>query len=494
MILLRVAGSVSWENLEGGQEASQQSGEAYRQRVEAYLESGEFLSVGDPHSGTSDIRLVRPAHNEEKVFRVETKNTKASLASETLITEIARQFIDSYTSSEDFEFHIYAPKFADQPRWKDVFRDRTRKQEEVDRFYSQICECHTLSEDELERFRTLDFDDFWRFLEKISVKKAGYKRLAELIDENESRGRRQKNWEFYIRENEPVYERAALTPNFVRIAKYPETIWVLPSLVIDHTRVYEENPRHLPIWFEAGDVFSLIPPDWMADSLRTFVNTDETMSYSFGEWIADPETDDRLATTLLNRQLTWRGTQSNEHCVAVRHDDNPKLIITARENGSVQQTLAGHAVNNDSGRSDSVSGYVATRDMGSATAHRYGDPLVKRYDTDYYVFIRTGWLFTADGFGDRVITGSRATKLHNTLNKATMERITNQRAQLRQWQEYLKMGVGSASNPGTGELQQLESSQRMQFERPDRLELDERPPKNATERDALMEGDRIEHR
>lgn len=482
---------MSWENLEGGQEASQHSGEAYRQRVEEYLESGEFLSVGDPHSGTSDIRLVRPAHNEEKVFRVETKNTKASLADQNLLTEIARQFIDFYTSTEEFAFYIFAPEFADQPRWKDVFRDRTRKREEVERFYSDICKRHTLSEDEVERLDALDFDDFWQFLENVGVKKAGYERLAELIDENESRGRRQKNWEFYIRENEPVYERAELTPNFVRIAQYPERLWVLSSLAAEYKQVYRENPRYLPIWFESGDAFSLIPPDYMQDPLRQFVDTDNATSYDFREWLLDSGTDDRIATTLLNRQLTWRGTLLEDRCVAVRHDGVHKLIIAVDEDCSVQQTLAGQPLDDDSGRRDSLGQYVVIQHMGTATAHRYGNSLVKRYDGDYYAFVRTGWLFTRDGSGSRVIAGNRADELHNTLDKNVLDRTPNQRAQLRQWQQYLRMGVGSADKPTTADLQRLQPAQHMRFERPGRLELGERPPKNTSERDILMEGGRI---
>lgn len=483
---------MSWENLEGGQEASQHSGEAYRQRVEEYLESGEFLSVGDPHSGTSDIRLMRPAHNEEKVFRVETKNTKASLTNQNLINEIARQFIDFCVTSEEFEFYIYAPNFADQPRWKNIFRDRTRKRNEVERFYSDIGERHTLNDEETEQFGKLEFENFWLFLENVGVKKAGYERLGELIEENESRGRREENWEFYVRENEPVYERSELTPNFVRIANYPEYVWVCPSRVTDHTRIYEENPRYLPIWFEDGEVFSLISPECMNESLRTFVSADDGVRCLFDEWMQAEETKQRIVATLLNRQLTWRGTQLNDRCVAVRHNGTHKLIVTVSDPDSTQQTLTGEEIEVDSGRGDSLDGYTVTRNMGNAIAHRYGHPLVKQYGDDLYVFIQTGWLFTDTGYGDYVVTGSRADELHNKLDKNNLERTPNRRAQLRQWQQYIGIGVGSAPVPVAAEFDQLQPAQSMRFEPPGQIELPERPPKNTSERDILMEGDRIE--
>lgn len=483
---------MSWENLEGGQEASQHSGEAYRRRVEEYLESGEYLSVGDPHSGTSDIRMVRPAHDEEKVFRIETKNTKASLANESLINEVARQFIDFCVTSEEFEFHIYAQDYADQPRWKDIFRDRTRKQEEVQRFFEDIHERHSLNDEEVERFETLDFDDFWLFLENVAVKKAGFDRLGELIEENNSRKRRAKNWEFYVRENEPVYERSSLSPNFSEVDKYPESVWILPSRIANFQEAYEEIPRYLPIWFEDDEVFSLISPAQMESSLAQFVDVDAAQKHVFREWMLASGTDQRHVATLLNKQLVWRGTQLNDRCVAVRHEYDHKLIITIEVPSSTQQTLTGGTTDSDIERDGSLGSYNATKDMGTAIAHRYGHPSVKRYGDEYYAIIQTGWLFTESGEGDSVITGARADRLHNKLDKNNLERIPNKRAQLRQWQEYLKMGIESASTPAAMELGKLEPSQSMRFVLPGRLELDERPPKNGAERDILMEGGQIE--
>ena len=278
----------------------------------------------------------------------------------------------------------------------------------------------------------------------------------------------------------------------MRIAKYPKYVWVCSSQVTDHTRVYEENPRYLPIWFEDGDVFSLISPDRMNESLRKFVSADDGTRRRFGEWMQAEKTEERIVATLLNRQLTWRGTQLNDRCVAVRHDGTHELIITVSEPDSTQQTLTGEVTKDDSRRGDSLGGYIVTRDMGTAIAHRYGHPLVKRYGDDFYVFIRTGWLFTDTGYGDHVVTGNRADELHNKLDKNNLERIPNQRAQLRQWRQYLGIGVGSAPVPAVAEFNRLQPTQSMRFEPPGRIELPERPPKNTSERDILMEGGRIE--
>lgn len=479
---------MSWENLEGGQESSQHKGEVYRRRVEEYLESKEFLSTGDPYSGTSDIRLTRPAHNEEKIFRVETKNTKASLADSTLLTELTRQFIDFYVSSEDFEFHIFAVDYADQRRWKNVFRDRTRKEQEVKRLYNDICEKHKLNEEEALRFEELDFDDFWRFLENVHIKKAGYDRLGELITENESREQYDKKWEFFTRENKPVEESGDLIPNFLRITQFPEHIWIAPALVTDYKEVYKENPRHLPIWIEGTTVFSLIPPEEMSDSLVKFVNTGEAVTHDFKNWVMDESTDQRIGKILLNNQLTWRGEELHDNCKVVRHNRTYKLVFTTDR--PVQQTLDGN-IGQEKERM-SKDGYTVTIGAKGVVGHRYGSISIKRYDDHYYSFIRTGWIFSQEGLGEDLITGDFASTLHHWLRKHGYNQHPNHRARLKQWLHHLRTGVGDADEPHISELGQLDPNQYMRFSRPSGMTLDARPPRNSAEQEALMEGDRIE--
>ena len=219
---------MSFENLEGGAEAAHHRGMAYADCVEKYLESGEYAGVGDKYSGTSDIRLTRPAHNEEKTFRVECKNTEADLKASGFVTPLARHLIDFHFGDEEFELLVFARDLQNQSRWKDIFNDRIRKQEEVEWLWEKINDNHSLNDAEIEQFSQLNSDDFWVFLEKIGVKKASYGRLLELIEERNDRQKRQKKWDFYIRENKPVQQEGRINPNFFAISHHPEHVWVFP--------------------------------------------------------------------------------------------------------------------------------------------------------------------------------------------------------------------------------------------------------------------------
>lgn len=494
---------VAFENLEGAQESSHHSGEMYRRRVRDYLEAGEYLEVGDSYAGTSDIVLTRPAHGEDKEYRVETKNTKLSLFDDGFIDELARQFVDhSRSETAEFDFVVFAHDYASQSRWKDIFNDRIRKEDEVRTYYEELVDRHDVNEEEAEQFATQNFRDFWRFLERVDIKKAGYERLGELIEDRESQGREDKKWEFYTRENEPVREKGDPVPNFVRIVDLPDDVWTLRSLAPDHHDVYDQNPRHLPIWFEGGRAYSLIPPDEMPDSLQKFVDTGDMECHDFEEWIdREDEQQHRWVIALLNRQVLWRGVQRHARCACVRDEDDGqhKLIITSEDTTSQnssetrQQELWGDLRPPEQGTEESnqeYGGYVALKDWGSAYAHRYGKPVVKPYGEHYFVFVETGWLFTKRGRGDEVITGDRADDLHNTLDKNSLSRNPNQKSQFRQWRSYLGLDEGAAGHaniPGAGD-------QRMTFEEGIDIQFRERPPKNSDERDDLMAGEAVTDR
>ena len=480
---------MSWEDLEGQGEASHHRGEVYRQVVEEYLESGEFLRQGEPYSGTKDIRLTRPAHNEGKVFRVETKNSKARIGEPSFVTEVARHCLDYHFGDEEFEWYIFAPEYSDSDRWRHVFDGRIRREDEIKQYFDEITEKHNLTDDETEKFSDLDVEDFREFIEIVALKKATSGRLQELIRENTKTDRAEKKWEFYIQENEPKYDQTEYLPNFFKISAYPESVWEMQSLATGLNDVFDAIPRYFPLWIEGTEAYSLVSPENLPDELDQLLKVDDSVEHNFEAWAFEDgtPTDRRVVTGLLNKQLIWRGTQLHEHCLAVRHDRAFKLIFALPEAGHVQETLTGEIIDPENAQTEKAEGYTITRDMGRGIGHRYGHPEVKFYGQNGYTFISTGWLFTAEGAGNSVIEGDAADDLHNSLDKNNYGKTPNRRAQFRQWRQYLRMGGGEDEKLIGRELAKLDPAQRMTFERPQELHLEVRPPKNSDERDKLME-------
>lgn len=484
---------MSWENLEGGQESSHHSGEIYRQRVRDYLESMEYLESGDPHSGVTDISLTRPAHNEEKEFRVETKNTKASWSDEDLCTEIARHFIDYCEQDQEFELYIFAPDYAYQRKnWRATFDERRRDPEKVEEFYDAIKNNNDLSDEEAEKLADLDDNQFSEFLGKIGVKKAGYERLGELIDENEEENRRVKKWDFYISEYGPVTEEGELLPNFVRINEYPDSVWVLPC----HGVSYEDlvsSPgvrRCIPIWVENGQAFSLVSPSNLPDSIPTEVSVNDNKQIEFTRWLEEDHIDERMAKILLAKKIAWRAIQMNDACAVVK---DRKIIFQTADRNTVQQTLTGDTPDKEDPKRTEITthtqqSYLVTRRVDDAVGHRYCKPIIRKYHDGHYLFLETGWVFSRRGTKDRIISGDWATRLHHSLRREGYDQHNNYRAQLRLWKNYLRLGMKDQSPP---DIAGITSNQKLRFSPPGELTLPVRPPKNKKEREDLMEGDLI---
>ena len=454
---------MSWEDLEGKGEASHHRGEVYRQVVEEYLESGEFLRQGDPYSGTKDIRLTRPAHNEEKVFRVETKNTKASIGDESFVTEVARHCLDFHFGDEEFEWYIFAPEYSNSDRWRHIFDGRIRREDEVEDYFNEIANNHNLTDDETEKFAEVDVENFRAFIEVVALNKATSGRLQELIRENTKTDRAKKKWDFYIQENEPKCEPTDYLPNAFKITAYPDNVWEIQSLATGLNDVFDAVPRYFPLWIEGTDAYSLVSPENLPAELERLLRVDESVEHDFETWAFEDSKpfDSRIVTGLLNKQLIWRGTQLQEQCRAVRHDQTFKLIFPLPEGGYVQETLMGEIIDPDTAQTEKVEGYTITRDMGRGIGHRYGYPTTKLYGRHGYAFISTGWLFTAKGTGDSVIEGDAADDLHNSLDKNNYGKTPNRRAQFRQWRQYLRMGRGEDEKLVGEELAQLDSTHRV---------------------------------
>ena len=458
----------------------------YTDVVEEYLESGEYSGIGDKYSGTSDIRLARPAHNEEKVFRVECKNSKADLKNQRFLTELARHLIDFHHGSEDFGVLIFARELKNGPRWKDIFKDRIRKQDEVEWLWEKIQTKHKLNDDEIKKFEQLEFEDFWVFLEKIGVKKASFGRLIELTEENRDREKRQKKWEFYVQTNEPVKEPGELIPNFFEIAHYPNKIWVYPTGVEDHAKGYDKEnvERYHPIWFHDSQLYTLINPDSMPSALTNITFTDGGEAHDFQEWIWQNDTTRHIGKILLNKQLLWRGILQGKHCIVT--PDARKLIFETRP---VQRTLTDEAESGDQYRTEEKA-YVVTRRVNNDVGHRYCKPMAREYSNQHYVFLKTGWLFSSQGKGTNILDGQRAKRASDKLREDGYDRHSNYRAQLRAWKNHLQIDQGEDTEHPARVLD-IPFSQRIELKLPAGMELPVRPPKDSDERDALMEGESV---
>lgn len=474
-------------NHEGGSEASGDKGEKYKQAIEEYLRARGYSIErrSNHHSTTEDLAAVSVDENfhlvnGEKVgddvknfVRVEAKATKLSRLDEDFLTELARVFIDYCEEDGEFEYHIYASYLQAFDKWERIFDPRTNTPEDISSYFDTLRDRQNLNDAEEVALQSLDIEDFEWFLTDVFVHRASWDRLKQMAEDERSVNR--SKWDFYTRENSPSRESETLVPNFLRISRLPESIYIGESLADHPEDIYAENPRYLPIWAESGLLHSLIAPGKMSDSLQQYVDMASVESRDFTEWVETEENAPEIAKRLFNRAIRRRVVDNYDDCIMVRHRYETRLLFihetekSEEDEGTISKTQ--------------IDGWDVAMDWGGYVAHRYASPAVKQYEDQFYVIIDTGWLFSSSGRGTNILKGDVASRLHDQLQSSGHYRPNNLKAQFRQWRAYLGMddtmdslAVDTDTDP-----------QRLEFEREAGLKIRARPPKDGAERDLLMQ-------
>lgn len=479
-----------WFDHEGGSEASFHTGEKYKNRIAEYLRArgNSIERRSDHHATTEDLAAVgisedfycldaeKVSSEFEKRIRVEAKAGEVSRLDESFVTELARTFLDYHEQSREFEYHIYSPHFQAPDKWKRIFKPRVSTKDAIKDYYDEVVSRHSLNDQEEEKFREYEFEHFKRFLEDVFIHRAGWDRLEQMTEDEQSVDR--SKWDFYTKENRPYDRPETLIPNFHKLEEYPDYIYVGVCTADRHRDVYEANKWYSPIWIEGDEIYSLTPPEEMEDSLLKFIETDSIKEQSFDQWLEDVEKADEIAKRLFNRFLKKRGVENYDTCKLVRHDYENRLIF--------QHNPDKDSVEEDGPEQTFVEGWKVTMERGRSIAHRYGVPQFRQYDGDFYVFVETGWLFSRRGYGNDIISGDQASKLHDDLQSDGYHRPNNFKAQFRQWRSYLDLTEEPPQNQSLFDDEERDHPQAMYFSEIDDLEVRKRPPKDTSERNELM--------
>jgi hypothetical protein len=510
----------------GGKETSHDIGEKYRKLVAEYHRADGYIieRQSNHHATTEDIAAVTVTDEYEmiggekdlpngevfKEVRVEAKAGNLSRLEESFITELLRVFID-YQKLLDidrwFEYHGFASDLAAPDKWEDVFEREGNDDTAVQEYYQETCERHDLNSEEEEAFSMYEYEDFKRFLTDVSIHEANKPRLREMIEDKKQIDR--SKWDYYTREYRAFPKGEALLPNFYKITNLPEYIWAAESDISHYTVIFEDNPRHLPVYYDEGTLYSLLSEAEMDDSLLQLINVESMTRRKFNEWAEGVRSS--IIKNLLSKAIKSRGAEEYTSCRALRHDYEDILIFqfvpeenTNEEKESVQarldeivsdlgddRSLGGVDTNSEGNTggdsndpsSKKVEGRKVAMEWGNSIAHRYCLPQVKEYADEYFVFIETGRVFTERGLGNHVISGDRADELHIQLQKRQYHNPNNEKAQFRQWRDYLKL----ESPDGKQQQWDEQNPQTLAFRSVDDLSLGQRPPANKSEITVIKE-------
>lgn len=508
----------------GGKETSHDVGEKYRKLVADYFRAKGYIieRQSNHHATTEDIAAVTvpdeydvisggkeiPGREYFKEIRVETKASDLSRLNNTFIDELLRVFIDYQKLGEMdkwFEYHVFTSDLLAPDKWESIFDREGYADEAIREYYRETKERHDLNDEETAALSTYDFEDFKDFLADVFIHEADKPRLREMVEDEKQIDR--SKWDFYTREFRAYAQDETLIPNFFQITSLPDSVWIADCHVDHYSDIFEENPRHLPIYYEKGKLYSLIPESEMETSLLQLINTESITQREFHNWNQD--VTPFVLKTLLNRAIKTRAVEKYDSCTIVRRDYDDILIFkhdggTTDEDQSVQTALTHITSNNAEEQTASAEGLSSkntsreetsgpsskkvenrkvTMEWGTAIAHRYCLPQVKEYADEYYVIVETGWVFSEHGLGEQLISGDRAHELHTKLQERQYHNPNNEKAQLRQWKTYLELEAPDNKQQRLNE----QNHQDLAFAPIDNLTLTERPPNDSSEREAIKD-------
>lgn len=508
----------------GGRETSHDIGEKYRKLVAEYYEAKGYIieRQSNHHATTEDIAAITvpdeydvisggkeiPGREYFKEIRVEAKAGDLSRLSESFITELLRVFIDYQKWAEVdrwFEYHVFTSDLLAPSKWEQVFDRDGYDDEAVKEYYREVKERHKLNDEETAAFSAYGFEAFKEFLTAdVFIHEATKPRLREMVEDKRKTDR--SKWSFYTREFRPYDQSETLLPNFFQVTTLPEHVWVADCHIDHFTEIFEENPRHLPVYYENENLYSLIPKSEMDASLLQLIDTESITRNAFEEWKRNVSLS--VVKTLLNKAIKRRAIKNYDSCRLVRHDHDNILIFqhkddTKNKNQLVQAELGQIPSNGDeqnhsaedlflsnnapqstsSPGSKKVGKWKVTMEWWNSIAHRYCLPQIKVYGGEYYLIVETGWVFSEHGLGEVLISGDRAHDLHTKLQESQYHNPNNEKAQFRQWRTYLELEAPD------NKQQRLDGHDRqtLGFAPIEDLSLSERPPDNSSEREAIKD-------
>jgi hypothetical protein len=509
----------------GGQETSHDIGEKYRKLVAEYYRAKGYIieRQSNHHATTEDIAAVSvseeyevvsggkevPSREYFKEVRIEAKAGNLSRLDKRFITELLRVFIDYQKWKEAdrwFEYHIFTSDLQASNDWERVFDREGHADKGIKDYYNETIERHKLNDEEVEIFTSYGFEEFKEFLTDVFVHEAEKPRLREMVEDERKIDR--SKWDYYTREFRAYDQAETLIPNFFQITDLPNSVWIADCHIDHYSELFEENPRHLPIYYEEGKLYSLLPKSQMSASLLRLIDTDSITQEDFEDWKKD--VPQFVVKNLLTRAINKKAVEKYDSCRIVRHNYDNILIFQhhdiddENEDESVQieldDVLTGDEdesaasaedplsnISTDEETSEPSSTKIEDRkvamEWGTTIAHRYGLPEIKKYENQFYVFIETGWVFSEHGLGNRLINGDRAHELHTQLQKRQYHNPNNKKAQLRQWKKYLELEAPDNKQQRFSEQDQ----QSMAFAPIEDLSLTERPPNTSSEHEAIKD-------
>jgi hypothetical protein len=407
----------------GGAEVSHTTSDIYQKKVTEFLELDGYILIqtSSDVAMTPDLIFRKPETEGKTDIYVETKYDDVSLSDKEFLSEFARYFI-LYTSNmvDPFDLYLYFRRCKNLSKWKQIFSATSYNEKTCLAFFGALSENEDLNEENRQKIKEKNFEDFKKFVSDTYVHQMDYERLLMKIEERKKRKKdRCYGYNYYLRELPPIKQKQKIIGNFVEVKKYSGSIysWQIPDEV-DNKIVYNRVNRYEPFYFRGNMLYSL---EHIDERLKNCVNEKTFKASNPEDWLLEDPRRLFILQILYKKYILNFGVQKGCNYVHYKGDI---LYFSHKDNSKVLQKVEGKQVSRLF--KDTKSPFVK---------HEAIDIEVKVYGQRLFVFFSPVVIFTDQN--KELITGIGVKKLHDKFSPNRYDNNLSIFGDMKWWFDFL---------------------------------------------------------
>lgn len=414
---------MTYISLKGARESKTANSEEYKKNVIEFMQSKSYVKTHDSARDAilPDLIFKMPLVEGDKETWVEIKYSELSLKDKQFLNELGRIF-NGYmlrNESKRFSYFIFAKKFLNQIKWRNIFEETKGYEKDVKEFQKLIS--NSLDGEDLKKFREYGYDDFVFFITECSIFDADYTDLLREININKEKKDYVLDQELLRDESRILHKKEMLMSNCIKVTSLPKIIWVADCNGKIDMKDFFRNNRGAIVYLHSDKIYSVKPLSTQ-QKIKDYIKPETIEKINLGEWIIDKETKKKIIKYLIRSFIILKGTKIKQ-----RYYDEHKCLFFINPNpGKYPEfTHRGYV----------VSSYYNESDFVKHDAIHFD---IKEINEEFYVIFNMRFIFTKDGY--EVITGDSAAALHTKFRK-NFTKNDGERNKLSRWIKFLNFNI-----------------------------------------------------
>lgn len=305
---------------------------------------------------------------------------------------------------------------------KKFFSANSYNEETSLKFFDKLSENEKLTEENQQKIKEKNFEDFKKFISDTYIHQLDYDRLLMRITERK-RGKEDRTscYEYYLRELPPIKQKQQIFGNFAEIKRFSGSIYSCEIAdYVDNLTLYDLFKRYEPILLKGGSLYSL---DHTSDCLKNYLKEGTLRENSPEDFIYENPDNLSILQTLYKKYILNFGVVQGG-CSFLNHRNSDILYFPHADYSKLLRKVEGKQVSR-------LFDYAKP----PFVKHEAIEIEVKVYDQRWFVFFNPMVLFTDNN--KELITGRDVRRLHEKFSPNKFDNNLSIFGDMKWWFDFL---------------------------------------------------------